>query len=194
MNTFFTADLHFNDTEIIELCNRPFKNIHKMNMSLIRNINSRCKPEDQLIIVGDIAINRKDNKHYLSFQEIKDLIYCNVVPIMGNHDKNNGINSKIYSSTIVIANRKFLICHIPPLSFDNPKKNIYNFYDMLPYVDGVICGHVHNAWKTKKIKLENGKIIPIINVGVDVLNYKPIKASELYNIYLKELRKHFLLK
>ena len=188
MNTFFTADNHFNDKEIIGFCERPFDSIIKMNKFLIKNINNRCKPEDRLIVVGDFLVNTKE-KGFMSFEEIQKAINCNISFIVGNHDKNNGVKSNIYSATVVIGKKNFLICHIPPLSFDNPAKQIYNFNYMLPHVDAVICGHVHTAWKTLNIKEEKtNRIIPFINVGVDVSKFMPLKTSEIYNIYLKALK------
>jgi len=39
-NIFFTSDLHFYHYNIIQFCNRPFKNLHQMHDTLIENWNS----------------------------------------------------------------------------------------------------------------------------------------------------------
>jgi calcineurin-like phosphoesterase family protein len=46
--------------------------------------------------------------------------------------------------------------------------------------DFVLCGHVHDAWKVKTI---NNRII--VNVGVDVWNFKPITIQDILNELVK---------
>ena len=55
MNILWTADLHLGHGNIIKYCNRPFRDAHHMNTTLIANINSRAKPGDKLIHVGDFC-------------------------------------------------------------------------------------------------------------------------------------------
>ncbi|MCK9154782.1 MAG: hypothetical protein M0P12_01570 [Paludibacteraceae bacterium] len=50
-------------------------------------------------------------------------------------------------------------------------------------LDFIICGHVHNKWKVKKIAG-----IWHINVGVDVCRYMPIDDQEVLTIYDKTIR------
>ena len=52
---FYTADLHLGHANIIKYCNRPFKDVDQMNETLIRNWNSRVKPEDTVIHNGDFC-------------------------------------------------------------------------------------------------------------------------------------------
>ena len=62
MAVFFIADLHFNHKRIIEICNRPFKDIYNMNTSLINNWNSVVNREDTVFVLGD----------FYNFVETKD--------------------------------------------------------------------------------------------------------------------------
>lgn len=39
-HTFFTSDTHFGHANIINLCNRPFKDVNHMNDMLVENWNS----------------------------------------------------------------------------------------------------------------------------------------------------------
>ena len=49
--------------------------------------------------------------------------------------------------------------------------------------DFMLCGHVHQAWHTKKIAG-----IWHINVGVDVNRYMPINDQEVLQIFEKTVR------
>lgn len=45
-NTFFIADTHFNHSNIIKYCNRPFISSEDQTSKLIENWNSVVKDED----------------------------------------------------------------------------------------------------------------------------------------------------
>jgi calcineurin-like phosphoesterase family protein len=49
--------------------------------------------------------------------------------------------------------------------------------DAEDFVDLVLCGHIHEKWKFSKT--EDGT--PIVNVGCDVWNFRPIKIDEILN-------------
>ena len=42
---FFTSDTHFNHTNIIRYCDRPFRSTDEMNEKMIDNWNSAVGPE-----------------------------------------------------------------------------------------------------------------------------------------------------
>lgn len=81
---FFTSDTHFNHTNIIRFCNRPFKDVAHMNETIIANWNSVVGPDDIIFHLGDFCLggsaewinvlNRLNGKIYL---------------IAGNHDIKN---------------------------------------------------------------------------------------------------------
>ena len=41
---FFTSDTHFNHMNIISYCQRPFRDIHEMNETIIVNWNNAVAP------------------------------------------------------------------------------------------------------------------------------------------------------
>lgn len=45
-HTFFTSDTHFGHANIINLCNRPFKDVNHMNDMLVENWNSVVSDEE----------------------------------------------------------------------------------------------------------------------------------------------------
>ena len=52
---FFTADTHFNHSNIIEFCDRPFKDVEEMNETLITNWNSKVGENDEVYHLGDFG-------------------------------------------------------------------------------------------------------------------------------------------
>ena len=53
---FFTSDTHFNHTNIIRFCNRPFKDVSHMNETIISNWNRVVGPEDIVFHLGDFCL------------------------------------------------------------------------------------------------------------------------------------------
>ena len=51
---------------------------------------------------------------------------------------------------------------------------------MIDLCNFIICGHVHDNWKWKKIR---GKIC--INVGVDVWNMEPVSIHSILKLVAK---------
>ncbi len=49
---FFTSDTHFNHTNIIRFCSRPFKDVEHMNETLIANWNRVVGPDNIVFHLG----------------------------------------------------------------------------------------------------------------------------------------------
>jgi len=159
--TFFTSDTHFGHANIIKFCSRPFKDIDRMNEVLINNWNARIKPDDFVIFVGDFVF--RSSVHVTSY--LKSL-NGNKTMICGNHDHNNGLNTKIYSLSLSTKDGNFFVVHDP--------RHINRDYNIN------FVGHVHEAWKIRKIKwLDTGEETVFINVGVDVWKFYPVELREL---------------
>lgn len=136
-----------------------------MDKAIIRNHNSRVKPEDTVFFLGDFCFkNSKGGKdgegttnkaeHYLK------QLNGRFVFIRGNHDSNNSLKSIIEYCVINFGGKDIHLCHNPA--------------DFNPYMKLNLCGHVHGLWKTKKDKGST-----IVNVGIDVWNFKPISINEI---------------
>ena len=48
MKTYVIADTHFNHSNIIKYCNRPFNDVIDMNEKIINNWNKVVKKEDMI--------------------------------------------------------------------------------------------------------------------------------------------------
>lgn len=170
---FFTSDLHFNSSCLIDKNLRPFKSVERMNSILLKNINQRCKEDDILIHCGDFIQYGKDREwcgnktHPREFlTQIKPVF----VNIEGNHDRNNKMKS-VCSSMRTTLGKKYVsvsIGHYP--SYDIRSKGTFKHGDVR------ICGHVHDKWKYF-VDFDN-KVLNI-NVGVDVWGFNPVSEDEL---------------
>ena len=155
MKTWFTADTHFGHAKIIEYCNRPFKNVERMDEALINLWNSRVKEHDLVIHLGDFMFKEINRREYYL-----DRLSGHITFVRGNHDLNNSLNTKITSLTVHLAGRDIFCTHDPRNYSSRHTLNL--------------VGHVHNKWKVKKIY-----DCYLVNVGVDVWNYHPVDINEI---------------
>jgi len=178
-NIYFTSDLHLGHKNIIQYCNRPFVSIDEMNKVLIDNWNSVVKSNDTVYQLGDFSFN-KNPKTYLS------QLNGNIIHIWGNHDRKRYLGELPKKLTLQHRNMDILLLHDPSFIF-NPY-DIDNVYltEIASKCDYIFCGHVHEKWKYNKLGFTyiDGYLIqvynvPVINVGVDVWDYKPVNIEEL---------------
>ena len=80
-----TSDLHFWHENIIKYCNRPFETVEDMNDVLIANWNSVVKPDDDVIIAGDIIHSGNLDK----VKSIMNQLNGSKWLCYGNHDYQN---------------------------------------------------------------------------------------------------------
>lgn len=161
---FFTADLHLDHRNIIQYCNRPFTSCIDMNDTLINNWNKKVSKNDVVYHLGDFCFN----KNYKAFEEF---LNGTIIHIKGNHDKK--IKEAKSFDIIELNDKKIYLRHIP-----------LEYNEEFPLVDLILCGHIHQLWKVKKYVSKN--TIPIINVGCDVWDYKPVSLEEI--LELEELK------
>ena len=82
---YFTSDTHFQHTNIIKYCNRPFKDVDEMNERLINNWNSIVSNDDTIYHPGDFCLSN-DKEIINIFKRLND----NKILICGNHDRKPG--------------------------------------------------------------------------------------------------------
>lgn len=88
-NYWLTSDYHYNHANIIKYCNRPFKSLEDMNETLIRNHNSRVKPEDTVLHLGDFCFRNSNNIGNGLKEKAVDIerkFNGKIVHVRGNHD------------------------------------------------------------------------------------------------------------
>jgi len=157
------SDTHFNHTNIIKYCNRPFKDANHMNESLIANWNAKVSPDDDVIHCGDFCfgnplpiINRLNGRitlvkgnHDQSF--LKMMKY--------NQDPNLTDKVRVLDTFGIVSNEKKVLFIHYPIWQDRYSHN--HVYDLLLY------GHVHNGHEDLPGPV-NTK-----NICVEKMNYEP---------------------
>ena len=173
MDYFVTSDLHLGHGNIISYTNRPFRDVEHMNKTLIHNWNERVKPEDIVYHLGDFCFRGgvEGGLSRASFWESQ--LNGKIIHIRGNHDGNNGVKTVITHLMAEFADKVMLMQHIPPM---HPA-------EIPAFADVVLCGHVHDLWKTKDIG-----DFSLINVGVDQWNFYPMRLIEIVT-YFDSLKK-----
>ena len=175
---YYSADLHLGSKNIIEYCGRPFKSAQHQIKRLIGEINNRCRPGDTLYHNGDFVLYGKERgveSIRIKPIEFENMINCKVVHILGNHDRNNGIKGGLDFGIVKLSkNCLAAIQHYPPWAPQAIKVDVN--------VDVYLCGHVHDSWKVRTFNKK-----PVINVGCDVWNYRPVSKVDLVKFIDKGL-------
>lgn len=173
---YFTSDLHLGHLAIINMQNRPFKDVNEMNKTLINNYNSCVKNNDVCYILGDIS-------HHLEVEETNEIIKKlngKKILIKGNHDKAydealfDGVYD-LFSTSLSIGNynRLFVMMHYPMLSWSRANAGSIHLH-----------GHIHSdgSYNAKN----RDKHILRYDVGVDANNYYPVSVAQVFD-YLKDV-------
>lgn len=183
---YFTSDLHFYHKNVIEFCNRPWSNVDEMNEGLIKNWNDTVTNEDQVYILGDMFFCGTTKA-----KEILKQLNGEKYLILGNHDwgkikthraKEFGFEWIDKSFSLRIGNQlDVLLSHFPYKNAGDHTEGEERYAEHR-YEDGgkwLLHGHVHTAWQIKD---------KMINVGVDVWDYKPVSQEKIELILLEGSR------
>lgn len=158
---FFISDQHFGHNNIIDYCNRPFKNSNIMDRELIRRHNAIVNKDDIVYMIGDFSLKSSTHKEYL--RNILDNLKGEKHLILGNHDylkPFDYIDIGFKSVHTSLEVEEFVLVHDPSVSCINRNKLF-------------ICGHVHDLFKTEK---------NVINVSVEMWSYAPVSLEEINTI------------
>ena len=153
-NTWFIADIHFDDERILRYENRPFSDVSHMNQCMIENWNNSVKDEDTVYLVGDIG-----NEEFIS------KLYGKKYLVKGNHDAKSNETyrqagfTEVYDKPIILDNF-WILSHEPMYINEN-----------MPYAN--IFGHVHNCAIYKTFSKQH------YCVSVERTGYAPIGFDEI---------------
>jgi len=152
-NIYVIGDPHFGHHNIIEYCNRPFKNIEVMDKYMITQWNKVVSEEDIVYLFGDFALCNTRRYIYIA-KRLNGKIHL----IRGNHDKQS--KTKIVERMGFESVQDSLI--VDGLLFTHyPEENS-------PYFN--VHAHTHNTRSNDPKHF---------CVSTELLNYKPISLKEL---------------
>lgn len=131
--TYFIADTHFGDENIIRYEGRPFRNAEEMDQYLIQKWNETVTEEDRIFVLGDVCVYNKEKT-----KEIIGQLQGEKILILGNHDRDQNRSIKEWedcgfdsvSEWPVLFEQWYLLSHEPLYITKN-----------MPYAN--IYGHVH---------------------------------------------------
>lgn len=182
---YWTADLHFRHHNIITYCNRPFADVDEMDVALIDRWNNVVGHDDEVWIVGDLAMGRLTDSLPLIGR-----LHGHLVLIPGNHDRpwpghrkgvergraqylEAGIDEILDPQvTTRIGTHTVTVCHFP-YAGDSHDKDRYREHRPVDRGQWLIHGHVHDRWQVQGRQ---------INVGADVWGYRPISDTTIQGI------------
>ena len=175
MAIWLTSDQHFGHANVIRYCSRPFDGLEAMHAALIARHNERVAPDDDVWHLGDFSLDarlvpvflpRLRGRHHL---------------VAGNHDACHPCHRRHAAAAarylrhgfVEVVERsslgRFLLCHLP---YEGDSTHEARYPEFRPADEGswLLHGHVHEAWRVR------GRMI---NVGVDVWDYAPVRLEEL---------------
>jgi calcineurin-like phosphoesterase family protein len=183
MTKFFTSDTHWGHNNVIKYSNRPFDDKHHMNKMLIKNWNETVKPTDEVYHLGDAFF-----MGVAEAQEVLDQLNGKIYLILGNHDqvikKNKSLQDRfewikeyyelnVQDSDAARDSQKLVLCHFPMISWNKMAHGSF-----------MLHGHCHG-------NLRYPFVGRILDVGVDVHNYKPISYNQV-KAHMKPIVPEFL--
>jgi calcineurin-like phosphoesterase family protein len=184
MTVYLVSDTHLDHSNIIKYCDRPFNDVSHMNRSLINNWNQKVSSNDKVFFVGDLAMSNP-SKAVNFYKQLNG----NIIMIRGNHDQKLDIDKApfniVESLFFKYKGYDFYISHYPKNYQEVTDRNDNReepFYSNPPedFEGWNIHGHVHNNdIKNFPFLNQNDKTV---NVGVDVINYKPVDISRIIDI------------
>jgi calcineurin-like phosphoesterase family protein len=182
MATWFTSDLHFGHTNIIEYCGRPYTSVSAMNTGLIELWNANVSSADTVWVLGDVAMG-----HIADTLPLVRELHGRKILVTGNHDRcwpghgdrsidwidrylDAGFDEIRHGSVdLTIGGHNVLACHFP---YRGDSQDLDRYLDARPIDRGawLLHGHVHERWRQHD---------RMINVGVDAWQCAPVGEAAI---------------
>ena len=195
---WFTSDLHLGHANIIRFCGRPFGSVPHMDGALVAALAGRVGPDDELWILGDLAMGGMDR----TLPMLRAIAARRIVLVAGNHDRCHpmhgthqawaeryereaGVEVIGGNTALDIAGHDVQVSHFPyagrpgqdmPVVDSRAQgKGADRYAAYRPVDDGrwLLCGHVHEKWRQRSRS---------INVGVDAWAGQPVSEDDIASL------------
>jgi len=156
------SDTHFDHTNIIGYCNRPFASAVEMNSVLLQNWNDTIAPGDLVYFLGDMTYGRGSKGPRWWAAQLNG----RKVWVKGSHDNGiqptsviSGVERVVFNDVIACDGVEFILTH--------------DGFGLNGWKGWKIQGHVHNN------KPHIDHVWKHINVSVEVIGYKPVSLAQI---------------
>lgn len=164
---FFTSDEHFNHTNIIKYCNRPFSDANHMNEIIIQRHNEIVGINDTVYHLGDVTFNKDANQFVSRLNGTHHLI-------LGNHDHKSYHKREYVSGydsvqdVLMVKHREysFFLSHYSHNVWPKSHRGTFHLF-----------GHSHGTLDQFSVNS--------MDVGVDTNNFYPYSADKIVRILNK---------
>jgi calcineurin-like phosphoesterase family protein len=170
MTTFFTADHHFGHKNVIGYQNRPFADVHEMNVELARRWNEKVGPKDTVYVLGDFLYGAPRR-----MADIFSRLHGDIHLIEGDHDQSSrkpalrdGYMSISPLKRVFVADedapkgrREITLCHYSMEVWHKSHWGTWHLY-----------GHSHGRRPDVIDRLS-------FDIGVDCHDYYPLSYAEV---------------
>ena len=123
---FFTADTHFNHTNMLKFCDRPFADVEEMNETIIARWNQVVGEEDHVFHLGDFCQGGS-----AEWSRLLDRLNGKIHLIVGNHDMKNlrqgyikRFEEVVMQQRIEVEDKLVYWNHYPYLCFDGDTRKM----------------------------------------------------------------------
>ena len=155
------SDQHLGHANIIEYCNRPFRDVAEMDEAFFSAWEAHVGVDDWVVFVGDLAMGNA--LHQGTFERVHGLPGKRKILVPGNHDvtarggvlRVEGFDA-VYAMLFATGEPQLVFTHVPLREVPDGWVNIH--------------GHVHDSPATNT---------PHINVSVEQLDFEPVRLSRL---------------
>ena len=178
---FFTADTHFNHTNMLKFCDRPFADVEEMNETIIARWNQVVWEEDHVFHLGDFCQGGS-----AEWTRLLDQLNGKIHLIVGNHDLKNlrqgyikRFEEVVMQQWIEVEDKMIYLNHYPYLCFDGGyKPNVWQLF-----------GHVHTRENNTGLDAERlAYLYPTqYDVGVDNNGFAPVSYQEVKQIIEQQI-------
>ncbi|MEZ5311315.1 MAG: metallophosphoesterase family protein [Microthrixaceae bacterium] len=183
---WFTSDPHFGHANVIAYAGRPFHDVGLMNAALVTLWNTLVAPDDEVWVLGDLAMGRIEESLPHAGRLVGDKHL-----VLGNHDRPfsdltrrddwserylaDGGFSELHHGQVDLEltdGTKVTLCHFP---YRGDSRDRDRYVERRPIDDGrwLLHGHVHEKWR------QRGRMI---NVGVDAWAGRPISEDQVIEL------------